>query len=473
MVDSITSALGAGSGIDIKALVDNLVNAQFSTKNAMLDTRETALKAQISAAGELKSAISGFSSALATLARGGSLSTQPTSTDTGVVRTTLLAGGSATGLSATISVNRIATPQATNSDAIAAETRFRQGSMTLTFGAVARSGSMIGTFEPNTDATAFTIDIAEGATLSDVAAAINAQKGKTGVSAAVIGVTGGSSLVLKGATGASQAFTLTTTADTRDDDGGLTGLGTIEIAEGKGNLGTAAGDAEVVIDGLTVNRASNSINNLVPGVRLDLVAAGRGPVQLGATPPTEGLSQAVQDFVSTYNELQTLLKAATDPKGGALRSDVAARTLQTDLSRLVSTDLSGGVGSLRTLAEVGVATLRDGTLSVNSVQLASALSRDPQAIEAMFASATGLPAAMQKISLAAGSTKTGLGASEASYTKAADQIAQAREKALEAAETARTRMTQQFASMDAKVAAYKSTQTFLKQQVDAWNSQNN
>ena len=29
-------------------------------------------------------------------------------------------------------------------------------------------------------------------------------------------------------------------------------------------------------------------------------------------------------------------------------------------------------------------------------------------------------------------------------------------------------MTQQFASMDAKVAAYKSTQAALKQQVDAW-----
>lgn len=470
MVDSITSALGAGSGIDIKALVDNLVNAQFSTKNAMLDTRETALKAQISAAGELKSAVSGFSNALATLARGGSLSTQPTSTDTASVRATLLAGGSASGLSATIAVNRIAASQATNSDPIAAEARFRQGIMTLTFGTVTPSGGKIGDFDATEGATSFPIDIAEGATLSDVAAAINAQKSRTGVGAVVIGDAGGSRLVLKGATGASQAFTLTTDAATRDDAGELTGLGAIEVDVGKGNLGTAAEDAEVVIDGLLVRRASNSINNLVPGVRLDLVAAGRGPVQLGSTPPSEGLSQAVQDFVSTYNQLQTMLKTATDPKGGALRSDVAARTLQTDLSRLVSTDLSGAVGSLRTLAEIGVGTLRDGTLSVNSAQLASALSRDPQAVEAMFAASAGLPAAMQRISLAAGSTRTGLGASEASYTKAADLIAQAREKALEAAETTRTRMTQQFASMDAKVAAYKSTQTFLQQQVDAWNN---
>ena len=33
-----------------------------------------------------------------------------------------------------------------------------------------------------------------------------------------------------------------------------------------------------------------------------------------------------------------------------------------------------------------------------------------------------------------------------------------------------TRLTQQFASMDSRVAAYKSTLSFLQQQVDAWNS---
>jgi flagellar hook-associated protein 2 len=34
-------------------------------------------------------------------------------------------------------------------------------------------------------------------------------------------------------------------------------------------------------------------------------------------------------------------------------------------------------------------------------------------------------------------------------------------------------MTKQFAGMDAAVAAYKSTQSFLTNQVAAWNSQNN
>lgn len=464
MVDSITSALGAGSGIDIKALVNSLVDAQFSTKNAMLDTRETALKAQISAAGELKSAISGFSNALATLARGGSLSTQPTSTDTGVVKASLLTGSSAAGLSASVEVRQLASAQSSNSNLVAdTSVALGGGTLTLTFGkAEVASGQMTGFTAGTGTPVEITIDPA-ASKLSDIAAAINAKK--AGVTASVVGDANGSRLVLKGATGESQAFTLS--ADTPD-------LATVEVGIGKGNIGTAAKDAIVVADGVQVQRASNSINNLLPGVRLDLVSAKPGSViQLGSTPPTDGLSQAVQDFVSTYNQLQTMLKTATDPKGGPLRADPAARTMQTDLSRLVGTQIVSDASGPRTLAEIGVATLRDGSLTVDAAKLSAALSRYPQAVESMFASGAALPAALQKISLAAGSTKSGLGASEASYTKAADQLAQQREKALEAADIARTRMTQQFASMDAKVAAYKSTQTFLKQQVDAWNNSNN
>lgn len=465
MVDSITTALGVGSGIDIKSLVESLVDAQFATKTALLDNREETLKAQISAAGELKSAMSGFSNALATLARGGSLSTQPTSADTSIVKASLLTGASAAGLSASVEVKRIASAQASHSGLIAdPAASLGAGTLTLTFGtATVDAGTMTGFTAGSGTPVDIAIDAATSS-LSDIAAAINAKK--AGVTASVIGDVNGSRLVLKGQTGDSQAFTLTANTPL------LAGL---EVGVGKpATIGTAAQDAIVAVDGVEVRRASNSISNLLPGVRLDLVSAKPGTiVQLGATPPTEALSQAVQDFVSTYNELKTILKAATDPKGGALRSDIAARNLSDSLSRLVATPLTSDASGPRTLAEIGVGTLRDGSLTVNAAQLAAALASNPQAVEAMFASGAGLPAAMQSISLAAGSITTGLGASEASYTKAADKLAEAREDALEAAEAMRTRMTQQFASMDAKVAAYKSTQSFLEQQVDAWNNQNN
>jgi flagellar hook-associated protein 2 len=38
------------------------------------------------------------------------------------------------------------------------------------------------------------------------------------------------------------------------------------------------------------------------------------------------------------------------------------------------------------------------------------------------------------------------------------------------ADTMKTRLTQQFASMDAQVAVYKSTLSFLQAQIAAWNA---
>jgi flagellar hook-associated protein 2 len=463
MVDSIAATLGAGSGIDIRALVDNLVNAQFSTKNAQLDSREETLTAQISAAGELKSAITGFSTALATLARGGTLSTQPTSSDTGILKASLLAGGSAADLSGTVTVQQIAQAQASHSGLFAAPTdTIGTGKLTLTFGSATVTDKSMTGFQAGAG-TPIDIDIVEGkGTLADIAAAINAKK--AGVTASIVGDVNGSRLVLKSATGDSQAFTLAASDPS---------LAALEVGVGKATIGTAAQDAIVVVDGVEVRRASNSISNLIPGVRLDLVSANLDrPVQLGASVPTDGLSQAVQDFVATYNQLKSILSAATDPKGGALRADPAARALSTELSRLVSTVLTSDASGPRTLAEIGVATQRDGTLTVDATRLSSALSANPRAVEAMLSSGAGLPAAMARIAQAASSTTNGLGASEARYNALASDVSEQREKAIEAADTMRTRMTQQFASMDARVAAYRATQSFLEQQVDAWNNSN-
>ena len=57
------------------------------------------------------------------------------------------------------------------------------------------------------------------------------------------------------------------------------------------------------------------------------------------------------------------------------------------------------------------------------------------------------------------------------YTQAQAKITEAQTAATAAATAMSERLTQQFAAMDKRVAAYKSTQDFLKQQVDAWYAQ--
>jgi flagellar hook-associated protein 2 len=469
MVDSIAKTLGAGSGIDVTALVSSLVENQFTVKNGALTKRAETLTAQLSAVAQLKSGITGFSTALASLVKGGTLVTQPTSSNTNIVKVATLPGAKLAGLNTTLEVRRLASAQVSHTiTPLPASVPVGTGTIQLAIGSYDSGG----TFVPGAAAIPpITIGAGED-TLSAIAAKINAAA--AGVSASIVTDIDGERLVLKGASGAAAAFTLGVTEDSASP-------GLARIAVGAGATGTtsasSATDALVAVDGVEVRRATNAIADLVSGVRLDLQAAAVGTrVTLGSAPQSESLRQAVNDVVATYNELYAILKTQTDPVSGALRGDPAAREMMRSLGRLSLVDLTGTTdGSPRTLAELGVATARDGTLSVNTSRLTEVLIRFPSAVERMFtdgrgASGAGLSGALSAISTAVTSRTTGLGASEGRYTKARSAITGDQTKATAAAETMRKRLTQQYASMDARVSAYKATQAFLTQQVDAWNA---
>lgn len=470
---SIASTLGVGSGVDTAALVKSLVEAQYAGKAAQLTARTTAVTNQISGVATLKSGITGFAGALSALTKGGTLATAPTSSNSGIVTATALSGAKLAGLSSTVEVRQLAQSQVVTSaprDSIIAEVG--QGSFRLTFGkATVSDGTMTG-FTAGSD-TAIDIPITAGNSgLSGIARAINAAN--AGVTATILTDADGSRLSIKGATGEAKAFTLIATEDA--DHPGLSALN-IGV-DGATRIGSAAQDAVLKIDGTELKRSGNSITDLVPGVKLDLVSAVPGAkVTLGTSAPTTALAQAVSDFVETYNQLQAVLKEQTDPVNGALRSDTAATMLQRSLRGLTVTPLTTGRvgGAPATLAEIGVRTNRDGTLSVDSTALSAALAKYPTEVEAMFAggtaaSGTGLAAALTTISNAAASTATGLGASTTRYTKAQADISKDQDKLTDAGDVMSKRLTAQFAASEARVAAYKSTMTALQQQIDSWNN---
>lgn len=469
---SITTALGAGSGIDIKALVEQLVTAQYENKNNALTAKNDTLTAQISSVSQIKSAITAFDSALKALIKDGSLQTQPNSSNTGVVRATAIVGKTIDQLSGTVEVRQLASAQVAGAAPVASKTApIGTGKLTLTLGtATIADGAMTGFTAGSGTPIDITITSANSS-LQGIADAINAKK--AGVTASILTDADGSRLVLKGATGAAQAFTLTAT-----EDAGAPGLAALDI--GVGATGTAisssAQDAIVAVDGVAVKRSANSIDDLIPGVKLDLVSASPGTkVSLGTVAPADSLKQAVGDFVDAYNQLYSMLQTATDPVTGPLRADSAAKALMRSMGQLTVKDMTPGAATSEphTLAALGVKTNRDGSLTLDSAKLTKALNEHPAAVETMFKDGAGVSAALAAIATTASSNTYGLGASENRYEKAQVEVAEDVQKAIAAADDTRTRMTRQFASMDAIVASYKATQTFLQQQVDAWNQSNN
>ncbi|MGY4394924.1 flagellar hook-associated protein 2 [Sphingomonas sp. UYAg733] len=475
MTASITSTLGAGSGIDIPALVSSLVEAQFANKTRQLTDKSETLTRQISGVSTLKSGITGFSSALASLVKGGSLATAPTSSNANILNVSGLSGAKLAGLSATIEVRQLAGAQAATSAPVADPIASAGlGSFTLTFGAATViDGAMTGFTAGAT--TPVDIPITTGNSgLTGIARSINAAN--AGVTATVLTDANGSRLSIKGPTGEDKAFTLTAT-----EDPAAPGLSNLNIGPGSSTtIGTVAKDAIVAVDGVALKRSSNSISDLITGVKIDLVSAQVGTiVTLGTSAPASALSQAVSDFVETFNQLNAMITEQTDPVSGGLRGDTAATTLQRSLRQLtltpLLTDAADGVPT--TLAEIGVRTNRDGTLSLDTARLGAALVKWPETVEAMFAdgkgaAGKGISGALSAISDTAISTKVGLGASAARYTKAQADLSEDQADVTDAEATMSKRLTAQYAAMDARVAAYKSTLTFVQQQVDAWNSNN-
>ena len=477
---SIVQTLGAGSGIDITSLVSSLVTAQYQAKNAQLASEQSTLTAQISGIASVKSGVTGFDTAFRQLATGGTLSTQPTSSDSAVLTATGLSGSKLAGLSATLVVNQIASAQAaTTNTAIDPTTAFRAGSFSLQFGTDTTNSSGTTTFTAGSSSPV-SIAIAAGATLSDIATAINGAN--AGVTATVIADGNGQRLSIKGATGASQAFALTGT----DTDASAAGTSLSSLNVGRQatgtTIGTSAQDAIVTLDGATFHRASNTISNLVTGVQLKLVSASTTPVTLGTASPAAALNQAVSNIVDTYNSVLATLKAQTDPSTGVLRSDPTVTALQRSLAVLTTTKLStpSATGGPSTLADLGVSTNRDGTLSLDQTALSNALNTYPNDVEAMFAIGTGtastnngLSAALAAIAAKATDPTYGLDASTANYTRQQSTVTDEQTAQTTAAATTKTQLTQQYAAMDSKVAAYKSTQTFLTAQIAAWNKTSN
>jgi len=200
-----------------------------------------------------------------------------------------------------------------------------------------------------------------------------------------------------------------------------------------------------------------------------------GPVTLGSTTPTSALSQAVSDVVETYNQVMATLTEQTDPVTGVLRADPAAKTLLSSLKALTLAPLSGdtGGGSPTTLAQIGVATNRDGTLRVDAAALSNAMLTNSTAIETMLNGSAdgkaGLGAVLNAITTSATNTTIGLGASQTRYTAAQSAIADAEAKIADQSAAMTTRLTQQFSSMNSRVSSYKSIQSFLTNQIAAWN----
>ncbi|WP_198046000.1 flagellar filament capping protein FliD [Novosphingobium aquimarinum] len=461
---SIVTALGGGSGLDMLKLANDLAIAQFAARNDRLAAKSETLDSQISAASNLRSMLFSLSSSLGDRVRVGDLSPQPTVANTSVATASLTGTRQPKG-SYSLEVTQLAKAQTLALAPYSAATDTTgSGTLTLRFGAVSA-----GSFTEDTSKPAVDIAIPSGATLSEVANAINVAN--TGVSAYIANTVDGAQLVLKGKDGANSGFILEATEDPAEP-----GLSNLAWSPGSasGQLLASASDAAFKIDGLSMTASSNTVSDAIPGVKLKLSATNIGsPTTLSFADTSPAITSAMTDLTSALNEIMAEINSATNPQTGELRTDPGARALKRTMSQLAGTVvMPNATGAARTLADLGLSTQRDGTFVLDTARLSQTLAKDPEGVAAMFTNGIyGVYSSVDKIYRNATSTTNpgSLGGSISRYTKQLQQVGEDRTELVEKQETLRANLASRFTTSEGRIGQLKSTMTFLENQIAAWN----
>ena len=370
MVSLNPSTLLNGNGIDVASLVSQVLSAQ-SGGLQLLQQQQTDLQTQANLLTGLNGDLSNLSSAVNTLTDllGPLSSVSAQSSQTSIL--TASAQSSAVPGTHTLVVSTLASQSTLYTDSGAdANTSILPNNAT----SADIQFQVSGTSGPTRD-----IPISAGSndTLNSLVSYINNQN--WGVTATVLTDATGSRLAIYGNTpGSTGALAITNNTSSLTFNPPVGGT-----------------DANFTVDGIPFSSTSNTIAGAIPGVTLNLLGAYPGvQVQVSVAPDTNQIAQAVTTFVSAYNTVigdinqQFTVNASTNTEG-PLAGDSSLRSLQSSL--LTDATYSLGSGAFTSLDSLGITTNDDGTLSVNSSQLNSAISSDPSAVLNFFqnSSATG------------------------------------------------------------------------------------
>ncbi len=144
----------------------------------------------------------------------------------------------------------------------------------------------------------------------------------------------------------------------------------------------AAQQAHIVIDGIDIYSDSNRVDSSIPGLTLDLLQADETvSTTINVSSDQEATTTKIQEFVDAYNEIMTFIAEQKDADWG---NDSAFRSVKRRLQDLLVTPQSTG-GAFATLSQLGFETQRDGTVTLNSSRLTTALSDDYSGVIGLFA----------------------------------------------------------------------------------------
>ena len=366
----------SGSGIDVSTVVSQIEAGErapetnLENQQSTIQTQETDLGSINTDLSALLTSVQGLTDPLGAMA-----AESATSSDPSVLNAT--ASSSAVAGNHTIEVTQLATSGSWYSSPLSDSTTatFTPGNLVMTVGG---------------KSTTFTFDSSDD-TLSAAADYINGQN--LGVTANVITDASGARLALV-SNQSGQAGDIAVVSSP-------TGLSFSQGIQGQ--------DAQLTVDGVPVDSASNTVSGTIPGVTLNLTGTTGtdgttgtyvgSQVQLSIAPNADNITQAVNSFVSTYNQAIGDVNAqytynATTQTQGPLASDGTLTAVQSQLLQLMTYSTSNNA-SFSSLADLGITMNGDGTLSVNNTTLDNAAQNHAGDLQTFMQASNGFATNLQ------------------------------------------------------------------------------
>ncbi|RUR35237.1 flagellar filament capping protein FliD [Vreelandella populi] len=449
---SIT-ALGVGSGLDLAGLVDQLKAAERQKLTPVLQ-QQSAQKTKISAYGRLESAMDRVQSSItalndaatfkqhkSTVTGSGVLATASETANAGRYEITvsqLARSGSAASNSVTL--DQVLTAEATN--------------LTLNFGATYTDGEFDSTAAPQ---SSYNLEIKAGSTLADVRDQINADK-EAGVTASIINDGTGYRLALSSKETGKEASLV-----------GFSGLASLTMDAATLRAGQ---DAELNVNGIAITSTTNRVEEAIQGVTLDLTAVSENPATLVIERDEASLKEAINAFVSNYNEMKSTVGRMTQFNGagetsGELVGDRTVRTIEDRLRRDITDSL--GTGDISRLSQMGIAIDERGRLKVDEAKLDETIADNPEGLAAFFAGDTKeggfagrLSSTLKEITADDGIIQSSVGSAELRV----DSLEKRKLRMEASIERSTERYRKQFAGLDGMIAQMNSMSSYLTQQFD-------
>ena len=254
------------------------------------------------------------------------------------------------------------------------------GTGTVTVGHI-----LLAHLEKNTAKTSKTVTITQGSSIATIANNLNQI---SGVTASVLNKGDGTySLVLRSDTGRNSALRLTVSENSGD-----TGLSVLDTtSDNNTHQTTAASDAELTVDGVSINRSSNIVTDMFEGYSLSISATTSSSFRVSSSLDEDTSLENMKTFVNAFNQTRSLLEELTKSSDvpenrGPLSDDVMIGVIKNQLNSLVNSKLNGFGSKDYYASSLGLQTARDGSLSVDEAKFKKNFLADPNAFNAIFIS---------------------------------------------------------------------------------------